>query len=138
MPTLSTPTLTLTEVGGGLGVLVQVRYTATFHPFDRQLSGLGKTWHSHVTLHDFDGGDELGAVVLDFGAPDDRERFAVTVGTTDQAITKTEQVTVLNRAVLLVDADGVNELKAQVRLHSPETVVEFTPGAVSAQQVYTP
>ncbi len=51
-------------------------------------------------------------MILDFGgAPDDRERFAVTVGTTDLAIAKTEQMTVLNRSLLVVDADGVNELK---------------------------
>lgn len=132
MPTISTPTLTLTDVGPG--VVVQVRYTATFSRFDRQLAGLGKTWHSHVTIHDFDGGGELGDVILDFGAPDDRERFAVTVGNSDQAFTKTEQVTVINQGILAVDADGVNELKAQVRLHSPQTVEEFTEGVVSVQQ----
>ncbi|WP_146806538.1 hypothetical protein [Cellulomonas persica] len=109
MPTISTPTLSLTDIG--VGIVVQVRYTATFNRFDRQLSALGKTWHSHVTIHDFDGGADPGDVILDFGAPDDRERFAVTVGTTDLAIAKTEQMTVLNRSLLVVDADGVNELK---------------------------
>ncbi len=80
MPTISTATLSLTDIG--VGIVVQVRYTATFNRFDRQLSALGKTWHSHVTIHDFDGGADSGDVILDFGAPDDRERFAVTVGTT--------------------------------------------------------
>lgn len=47
-------------------------------------------------------------------------------------------MTVLNRSLLVVDADGVNELKAQVRLHSPETVLEFAPGAVSVQQNFIP
>lgn len=137
MPTVSTPNLTLIE-DGVLGVLVQVSYTATFNRFDRQLSGLGKTWHSHVTLHDFDGGDDIGRQILDFGAPNNREGFAVTVGTTDQLIAKTERMTVLNRGLLLVDSDGRNELKAQVRLHSEETVVEFTTGAISDQEVFIP
>jgi hypothetical protein len=138
MPTVSTPNLTLTETtfGGGVAVLVEVSYTATFHRFDRQLSGLGKTWHSHVTLHDYDGGD-IGEEILDLATPTSREGFAVTVGTTDQRIAKTESIVVLNRSLLAVDADGVNELKAQVRLHSPETVVEFTPAVVSDQEVYT-
>lgn len=132
MPTISTPTLSLTDVGPG--VVVQVRYTATFSRFDRQLAGLGKTWHSHVTIHDFDGGGDLGDVILDFGAPDDRERFAVTVGNSDQVFPMTEQLTVIDQSILVVDPDGVNELKAQVRLHSPQTVEEFTAGAVSVQQ----
>ena len=132
MPTVSTPNLTLDDIG--FGVVVQVSYTATFNHFDRQLSGLGKTWHSHVTLHDFDGGDDIGRQILDFGAPDDREGFAVTVGTTDQPIEKIERMTVLDRSLLLVDSDGRNELKAQVRLHSPQTIVEFTPGAISDQE----
>ena len=135
MPTVSTPNLTLIE--DGVVVVIQVSYTATFNHFDRQLSGLGKTWHSHVTVHDFDGGDDIGRQILDFGAPDDREGFAVTVGTTDQLISKNEQITVIDRSVLLVDSDGRNELKAQVRLHSQQTVVEFTPGAISDQEVFT-
>jgi hypothetical protein len=133
MPTVSTPNLTVIE--DGVLVVIQVSYTATFNHFDRQLSGLGKTWHSHVTVHDFDGGDDIGRQILDFGAPDDREGFAVTVGTNDQLISKTEQITVIDRSVLVLDSDGRNELKAQVRLHSPETVVEFTPGAISDQEI---
>lgn len=134
MPTVSTPNLTVVDVD--LGVLIQVSYTVTFNRFDRQLSGLGKTWHSHSTLHDFDGGDDIGRQILDFRNPDDREGFAVTVGTTNEMISKTEQITVLNRSLLVVDSDGRNELKAQVRLHSPETVVEFTPSAISDQEVF--
>jgi hypothetical protein len=130
--TVSTPNLTLIE--DGPLVVIQVSYTATFNRFDRQLAGLGKTWHSHVTVHDYDGGDDIGRQIIDF---DDREHFAVSVGTTNQEIEKTEQITVVDRSVLLVDLDGANELKAQVRLHSPETVVEFTPGAISDQETFT-
>lgn len=138
MPTVSTPNLTLEDIG--FGVVIQVTYTATFNHFDRQLSGLGKTWHSHVTLHDFDGGDDIGRQILDFADTNggNREGFAVTVGTNDLPIPKTERMTVLNRSLLMVDSDGRNELKAQVRLHSPETVVEFTPGAISDQEDFVP
>ena len=73
-------------------------------------------------------------MILDFGAPDDRERFAVTVGNSDQVFPMTEQLTVIDQSILVGDPDGVNELKAQVRLHSPQTVEEFTAGAVSVQQ----
>lgn len=135
MPTVSTPNLTLIE--DGPLVVIQVSYTVTFNHFDRELSGLGKTWHSHTTLHDFDGGDDAGRQIIDFGDIGDRESFAVTVGTADMQFPKTEQITVIDRSVLLVDSDGRNELKAQVTLHSPQTVVEFTPNAISDQEVFT-
>jgi hypothetical protein len=136
MPTVSRPNLTIEE--DGPVVRIQVSYTATFSPWDRQLSGLGKTWHSHCTLHDYDGGDDIGRQILDFRNPDDREQFAVTVGTTDQRIPKVEEIFSINGRALLVDLDGTNELKAQVTLHSPETVEEFTPNAISDQEVYIP
>ena len=138
MPTVSTPNLTLEDTP--IGVVIQVAYTATFHRFDRQLSGLGKTWHSHVTVHDFDGGDDIGRQIFDFAGPDGsgREGFAVTVGTTDQPINKVERWTILDRSLLTVDSDGRNELKAQVRLHSAQTVVEYTPGVISDQETFTP
>jgi hypothetical protein len=135
VPTVSTPNLTV--IKDGVLVVIQVSYRATFNHFDRQLAPLGKTWHSHVTLHDFDGGDDIGRQILDFGDSGDREGFAVSVGTTDEVFEKNEQITVIDRGLLLVDLDGVNELKAQVRLHSQQTVVEFTPGAISDQETFT-
>ena len=131
MPTVSTPNLTLTESEGR--VTIRVRYTATFNRFDRQLSALGKTWHSHVTVHDFDGGSSIGAQLVDF-LP--RHGFPVTVGTTDQALAGDESFTV-DRDLLRADTDGTDELKANVRIHSEQTVEAFTSDAVSDQENLT-
>ena len=59
MPTISDPNLTLSEADGR--VTIRVRYEVTFDDFDRALAELGRNWHSHVNVHGFDGGDELGA-----------------------------------------------------------------------------
>ncbi len=131
MPTVSTPNLTLTESEGR--VTIRVRYTATFNKFDRQLSGLGKTWHSHITVHDFDGGSDVGAQLVDFTP---RHGFPVTVGNSDQALPGDESFTV-NRDVLRGDTDGTDELKANVRIHSEQTVEEFTDDAISDQENLT-
>lgn len=131
MPTVNVPNLTLTETEGQ--VTARVRYTVTFNRFDRQLSALGKNWHPHVTLHDYDGGDDVGAQLVDF-LP--RVSFPVTVGTTDQAIPRDESFTV-DRDVLRGDTDGTDELKAKVRIHSEQTVEPYTPDAVSDQENLT-
>lgn len=130
MPTLSEPNLTLTETEGR--VTIRVRYTATFNRFDRQLSALGKTWHSHITVHDFDGGDSVGATLVEFPQ---RLGFPVTVGNSDQAIPRDESYFV-PRHELRGDTDGVDELKAKVRIHSEQTVEPWTE-AISDQENLT-
>ena len=64
MPTVKNVNLTLSDSGG------QVRATVTYDvdvtPFERQLVGLGAEYHSHIVLHDFDGGDGVGAALAEF------------------------------------------------------------------------
>jgi hypothetical protein len=131
MPTVNTPNLVLSESEGR--VTIRVLYTVTFNRFDRQLSALGKNWHPHVTVHDFDGGDSIGAQLVDFPT---RVTFPVTVGTTDQVLARDESFTV-DRDVLRGDTDGKDELKAKVRIHSEQTVEAFTEDAVSDQEDLT-
>ena len=76
MPVVSSPNLTLTTSEGQ--VTVRVRYDVTFNAFERSLAGLGKTWHSHITVHGIDGavvGPSITAV--DFPT----RTFPVTAGT---------------------------------------------------------
>ena len=63
MPTVSTPNLTLSESNGQ--VTISVRYTATFDPWDRKLTTLGRRYHAHHNVHGWDGGPDLGAVIPD-------------------------------------------------------------------------
>src|SRR3712207_4135254 len=88
MATITDPNLTLTESEGR--VTIRVRYDATFTPFERQLAGLGARWHSHVAIHDFDGGDALGGVLVELP----RSSFPVTVGPGNQVIARDESTTV--------------------------------------------
>ena len=54
MPTITNATLTLTETTTQL-VTVKVTYDANFTRVERQLFGLGLSYHSHVTVHGVDG-----------------------------------------------------------------------------------
>ena len=96
MPTISTPNLTLSEADGQ--VEIRVRYEVTFDAFDRALAELGRNWHSHINVHGFDGGDDLGADIP--AAVFDRVDFDVNAGTTapiPQDVTKTVPRSVLQR-----------------------------------------
>ena len=77
-----TPNLTLSEADGQ--VEIRVRYEVTFDAFDRALAELGRNWHSHVNVHGFDGGDELGADIP--AAVFDRVDFDVNAGTTGPSL----------------------------------------------------
>lgn len=131
MPTISTPNLTLSEADSQ--VTIRVRYEVTFDAFDRALAELGRNWHSHINVHGFDGGDELGADIP--AAVFDRVDFDVNAGTTapiPQDVTKT-----VPRSVLQEDPAGnPDELKARVRIHSNQNVVEFLE-EISDQEVLT-
>ncbi|VEH41210.1 Uncharacterised protein [Kocuria rosea] len=129
MPSVSGANLTLTTVNNQ--VTIRVQYNVTFNKFDRQLSGLGKTWHSHVTVHGMDG-----ATVGPNLANLPRQTFAVTVGNTNQVIAADRSVTVA-RSVLQEDpAVGDNdELKAKIRIHSPEPMDVFTPDVFTDQEI---
>ena len=81
MPTVSNVVLTLTTVssGGADQVKIKVEYDVEFSTFERQLVALGLSYDTHVTIHDFDGGDTPGDQILDFYPG--RTVLGVTVGT---------------------------------------------------------
>ena len=64
MPTVSNVNLTLTTVD--TDVTIRVTYDVEFNTFERKLTDLGLSYDTHVTIHDFDGGDTPGAQILDF------------------------------------------------------------------------
>lgn len=130
MPTVSSPNLTLTTVDSQ--VTVRVRYNVTFNPFERGLAGLGKTWHSHITAHGIDGGAPGPSITaVDFPT----RTFPVTTGTADQVFVRDESETVA-RGVLQEDPGAdADELKAKIRIHSPEVLPEFTPDTFTDQEV---
>lgn len=133
MPTVSNVNLTLTTVDDQ--VTIRVRYDVEFNKFERQLTGLGLSYDTHVTIHDYDGGDEPGAQILDFFPG--RDTLAVTVGNGSQTVPGDEQRTV-SRASLQVDPVGNDdELKAVVVVHANQWLDEYTTGVVSDQEVLT-
>jgi hypothetical protein len=129
MPTVTNPNLTLTESEGR--VTIRVRYDTEFSGFERQLVGLGLEYHSHIAIHDFDGGDVLGAALVEFP----HSTFPVTVGTASQSIARDQSVTV-NRSELKGDpANNDDELKARIRVHTNDAPVPFTDEVVSEQEI---
>lgn len=111
---------------------VNVRYDATFTPFERQLAGLGLNYHSHVTLHGIDGAT-VGAAIPEADFP--HQNFAVTVGNTDQIFHQEETETVA-RVFLQEDAGAdTDEFKCKIRLHSQLIPPEFTPDVFTDQEV---
>jgi hypothetical protein len=130
MPVVSSPNLTLTTSEGQ--VTVRVRYDVTFNAFERSLAGLGKTWHSHITVHGIDGavvGPSITAV--DFPT----RTFPVTAGAAEQVLSRDEEE-VVGRSVLQEDpVNDTDELKAKIRIHSPEVLDEFSPDSYTDREV---
>jgi hypothetical protein len=133
MPTVSTPNLTLSESNGQ--VTISVSYTATFEPWDRKLTTLGRRYHAHHYVHGWDGGPDLGAVIP--GAEIAREDFAVTDGTTNQSFPMVVSRTV-PRSVLQEDPTGnPDEIKVNVLIHSNQLMPEWTENAISDTETLT-
>jgi len=129
MPTVTNPNLTLTESEGR--VTIRVRYDAEFSGFERQLVGLGAEYHSHIAIHDFDGGDVLGVALVEFP----NSPFPVTVGSSSQLIPRDQSRTV-DRSELKGDpANNDDELKARIRIHTTDAQVAFTDEVISEQEI---
>jgi hypothetical protein len=130
MPTITNPNLTLTESGGQVTILV--RYDATFSGFERQLVGLGAEYHSHIAIHDFDGGDGVGASLVEFP----NVQFPVTVGSGELPLRGREQEVKVPRFKLKGDpANNDDELKARIRIHTTDAQVAFTDEVLSDQEI---
>ena len=131
MPTVSNIDLILTTVGSD--VTIRVTYDVEFNTFERKLTDLGLTYDTHVTIHDFDGGDTPGAQILDFYP--NRYVLPVTSGNGTRSWSGDESRTV-SRSSLQVDPVGNDdELKAVVRVHANQWLDAFTEDEVSEQEV---
>ncbi len=130
MPTVENPDLTLKTVDDTVTVIVD--FDGKFSGFERQLAALGMTYHSHVDVVGIDNGTDVGPAIVSF----DHEPFAVTQGSGTQVIHQTLKLKV-DRSALQEDPDPGNadELKAKIRIHAPETPVEFTDDVFTDQEV---
>ena len=129
MPTVTNPNLILTDSGGR--VTIRVLYDAEFSGFERQLVGLGAEYHSHVAIHDFDGGDALGATLVEF----DNQTYPVTVGSGSQVFHR-DQSKIVARSELKGDpVENDDELKARIRIHTNDAPVAFTDEVISEQEI---
>lgn len=131
MPTVNTPTLTLTQVGAN--VTITVTYDAVFTAFERQLVGFGTTYHAHVDVVGMDPAGALtGAVLTVFPLTP----LAVAVGGGNQIVPRTDQI-VVPRAALNEDAAPKNddEIRCNIRIH---TVGLLVPPPTFTPDVFTP
>jgi hypothetical protein len=130
MPTISNAALTLVTVAQD--VTVTVTYDAEFSALERQLAGLGMTFHDHLDIFGMDPPASLtGTFIQTFP----RAPIAVTVGAVPQIIPRSAQM-VVPRAVLDEDA-GVNndEIRVKIRIHSVGLPETFTQDVFTNEQV---
>lgn len=132
MPTVENANLTLKTVDDTVTIIVDL--DGRFNTLDRQLAALGMTYHSHIDVVGVDNGTDIGPVIVSFDPNDGG--FEVTKGTGDQVIHQTRRLPV-DRSLLQEDPDSGNsdELKAKVRIHSPQTPVTFTADVFTDQEV---
>jgi len=131
MPTVSNVSLTLTTVN--TQVTISVTYDVEFTTFERKLTDLGLSYDTHVTIHDFDGGDTPGAEILDFHPG--RYVLPVTSGTGTRTWSG-DEVRTVSRTFLQVDPVGNDdELKAVVRVHANQWLDRYTEDVVSDQKI---
>ncbi len=130
MPTVENANLTLRTVDDQVNVIVD--FDVRFSAFERQLAALGMRYHSHVDLVGIDNGTDVGPTIVSF----DHESFFPTLGTGDEVLSGHVHDK-LDRSVLQEDPDSGNadELKAEIRIHSVDTPVEFTDIVFSDQEV---
>ena len=131
MPTVENPVLTLKTVDDKVTIIVD--FDSRFTPFERQLAALGMSYHTHVDVVGIDNGTDIGPTIVSFEheplQPD-------TKSSGDQLIHKTLKLTV-DRSTLQEDPDPGNadELEANIRIHAPQTPVEFTDDKYTNQEV---
>lgn len=132
MPTIENPRLTLTEQDGR--VRMRVTYNARFTPFERQLVGLGMSYHTHINVHGSDTGPLPPSLP---GAEFPRHTLDVTVGDTEQLIVDEVETHSVSRGTLQEDPVGdPDELICNVRVHSA-IPPEFTADAFTDQEILT-
>ena len=132
MPTVSNVNLTLTTVN--TQVTIRVTYDVEFTTFERKLTDLGLSYDTHVTIHDFDGGDTPGAEILDFYPG--RYVLPVTSGTGSQDLVRgTSPGRCPGRSLQVDPVGNDDELKAVVRVHANQWLDSFTEDAVSDQEI---
>jgi hypothetical protein len=128
MPSISATTLTLTTVN--LDTTINVTYNATYTPFERQLAGLGMTFHEHIDVEGVDGA--VGTTITTFPLAN----HAVTVGAANQVIARNVSKTVTRASLQEDPAAGDNdEIRAKIRIHAIGLPPEFTPDAFTPQQI---
>jgi len=131
MASINNANLTLTTVNQN--VTINVTFNAVFTAFERQLAGLGMTFHEHVDVLGVDPpGGTTGTVLTTFPLTN----FAVTVGGGSQTIARNVSKTV-TRASLQEDT-GVgdnDEIRCKIRIHAVGLPATFTPDVFSDQEI---
>ena len=131
MPTINSPSLTVTIVG--VDVTLDVTYNAVFTAFERQLAGLGMTFHEHLEVFGIDPPGSLTGTQL---ATFPLAALAVTAGAGPQTIARSAQM-VMARAALDEDPafGNADEIRVKVRIHSIGLPPPFTPDSFTDEEV---
>ena len=131
MPTVENPTLTLTTVNDA--TKVTVTFNAVFTAFERQLAGLGMTFHQHIDVIGIDPpGSFTGSVMIEFPMTG----FAVTVGSGSQTIFRNAEMTT-HRGTFQEDnqSGDADEIRCKIRIHSVGLPLVFSPDVFTDQKI---
>ena len=131
MPSINSANLALTTVNQN--VTINATFNAVFSAFERQLAGLGMSYHEHIEVIGVDpAGSTTGVVLTSFPLT----TFAVTAGAGSQTIARNVSKTV-TRASLQEDSalGDDDEIRCKIRIHAVGLPQEFTPDAFTPQQV---
>ncbi len=131
MPTVENPTLTLTTVNNATEVTVT--FNAVFTAFERQLAGLGMTFHQHIDVIGIDPpGSLTGSVLIEFPLTS----FAVTVGPGSQTIFRNAVMTTQRGTFQEDNQSGdADEIRCKIRIHSVGLPLVFTPDVFTDQKI---
>jgi hypothetical protein len=127
MPTVNTPTLSLTKIAQN--VIIRVTFNVVFTEHERQFTEAGVTYEEHIDVF---GIDSTGTLITSFPiAP-----LPVTTGAGDQIVAR--DVARLVTRTLLDEDPGVgddDEIRCRIRIRSVGVPPEFTPDVFTPELV---
>jgi hypothetical protein len=130
MPSVNSAALTLTTTGQT--VTLSVSYNAVFTAFERQLAGLGMTFHEHLDVFGIDPPGSLTGTLLDTFP---LTPFTVSAGAGPLIVPRSVQMD-MTRSELQEDT-GVgdsDEIRVKIRIHSVGLPPEFSADIFTDQE----
>jgi hypothetical protein len=131
MPSVNSAALALITIGQN--VTVSVTYNAVFTEFERQLAGLGMTFHEHLDVFGIDPPGSLTGTLLDTFP---LASLAVSVGAGTLTVPRSVQMVMARSALQEDTAVGdADEIRVKIRIHAVGLPPEFSADIFTDQEI---